>query len=138
MKKIVLISCVSKKKPCKAKAAELYVSPLFLGYLRYAKSQKPDDIFILSAKYGLLELDSEIEPYNLTLKDMSSAQVRAWADDVLEQLRKRADLRSDQFILLAGDRYRKYIVPHLVSYEVPFQGMTIGKQLQYLSAQTYE
>lgn len=138
MKKIVLISCVSKKKPHKAKAEELYVSPLFMGYLRYAKSQKPDDIFILSAKYGLLELDREIEPYNLTLKDMSSDQARAWAKDVLGQLRKRADLQSDHFILLAGDRYRKYIVPHLVSCEIPFQGMTIGKQLQYLAAHTYE
>ena len=138
MKKVVLISCASKKKPHRAKAEELYVSALFMGNLRYAKSQKPYDIFILSAKYGLLELDREIKPYDMTLKDMSSAQVRAWANGVLEQLRRRSDLQSDHFILLAGSIYRKYLVPHMASYEIPLQGMAIGKQLQYLAAQTYD
>jgi hypothetical protein len=68
---------------------------------------------------------------------MSSAQVKAWADSVLEQLKKRADLQNDHFIFLAGDRYRRYLTPHLASYEVPLHGMTIGKQLQHLAAQTH-
>jgi hypothetical protein len=137
MKKIVLISCSSKKMPHKTKAQDLYISALFRGNLRYAKSQKPDYIFVLSAKYGLLELDREIEPYDVTLKDMSSVQVRAWANVVLGQLGKRVDLRTDHFILLAGSRYRKYLVPQMASYETPLQGMAIGKQLQYLAAQNY-
>lgn len=70
MKKIVLISCVSKKVSRKAKAKDLYISPLFVGNLRYARSLKPDNIFVLSAKYGLLELETEVDPYNTTLKDM--------------------------------------------------------------------
>lgn len=117
--------------PHKAKAGDLYISPLFTGNLRYARSLKPDSIFILSAKYGLLELDREIEPYNSTLKDMSLDQVRVWADKVLEQLKLLADLQSDHFIVLAGEKYRKFLVPYLASFEVPFQGMSIGKQLQY-------
>ena len=51
MKTIVLISCVSKKKAQKAKAEELYESPLFVKSLAYAKSLKPDSIYILSAKH---------------------------------------------------------------------------------------
>jgi hypothetical protein len=138
VKKIVLISCSSNKVHHKAKAKDLYISPLFVGNLRFARNLKPDSIFILSAKYGLLELDREVEPYNTTLNDMPSAQVKAWADQVVEQLKKQADLQSDHFIILAGEKYRKYLVPHLVSYEVPLQGMPIGKQLQYLATQTYE
>ena len=138
MKKIVLLSCVSKKSPHKTKAKDLYISPLFVGSLRYARSLKPDDILILSAKYGLLELDKEIDPYDMTLKDMSPAQARAWADKVLEQLKKQADLQRDHFIFLAGEKYRKYVAPHLASYEVPLQGMAIGKQLQYLAMQKHE
>lgn len=138
MKKIVLISCVSKKTPHRAKAKDLYISPLFVGNLRYARNLKPDGIFILSAKYGLLELDREIEPYDTTLKDMSSTQAKVWADKVIEQLRQQADLQSDHFIFLAGERYRKYLAPHFKSYEVPLQGMPIGKQLQYLATQTHE
>jgi hypothetical protein len=136
--KIVLISCVKTKLPHKAKAEYLYISPLFKGYLRYARNLNPDSIFILSAKYGLLELDKEIEPYNSTLKVMSLAQVRAWADTVIEQLKQKADLRSDHFILLAGEKYRKCLVPYLALYEVPFERMSFGKQLQYLSNQTHE
>jgi len=52
MKKIVLISCASKKLEVKAKAADLYTSALFKLNLKYARKLKPDGIFILSAKYG--------------------------------------------------------------------------------------
>jgi hypothetical protein len=135
VKTIVLISCASKKAHHKVKAEDLYISPLFTGNLRYARSLKPDSIFILSAKYGLLELDKEVGPYNTTLKDMPSAQVKAWADKVVKQLKTQADLQSDHFIILAGEKYRKYLVPYLSSYEVPLQGMLIGKQLQYLATQ---
>lgn len=138
MKRIVLISCVKKKLPHKAKAERLYISPLFKGYLQYARNLNPDSIFILSAKHGLLELDREIEPYNSTLKDMSSDQVRAWADVVLEKLKQVADLQSDHFIVLAGEKYRKFLVPYLASIEVPFQRVSFGKQLQYLADQTHE
>jgi hypothetical protein len=82
MKKIVLIACASKKAPGKAKAEALYISPLFVSNLRYAKRLKPDSIFILSAKYGLVELEREIEPYDVTLNDMSSVQIKAWAGNV--------------------------------------------------------
>jgi len=138
MKKIVLISCVSKKTPHKTKAENLYISPLFVGNLRYARILKPDDIFILSAEYGLLELDREIEPYNKTLNNMLSIQIKAWADKVLVQLKQQTDLQSDLFIFLAGEKYRKYLTPHLVSYQIPMQGMPIGKQLQYLAIQTHK
>ena len=67
MAKIVLISCVSKKLSHKSKAQELYISPLFRKNIQYAKSLNPDKIFILSAKYGLIKLEEEIEPYNKTL-----------------------------------------------------------------------
>ena len=118
-----------------AKAKDLYISPLFVGNLKYARSLNPDSIFILSAKYGLLELDREVDPYNTTLNDMPIAQVKAWAAKVVDQLKEQANLESDHFIFLAGNRYRKYIAPHLASSEAPTQGMGIGKQLQWLASQ---
>ena len=73
MKKIVLISCVSKKLPHPASAQDLYVSPLFRLNLQYARKLQPDAIYILSAKHGLLDLDTEVEPY-----DLSSLRSSAW------------------------------------------------------------
>lgn len=63
VKKIVLISCVSKKRKHRAKVSDLYISLLFELALQYARKLQPNVIFVLSAEYGLLDLDTEIEPY---------------------------------------------------------------------------
>jgi hypothetical protein len=133
MRKIVLISCVSQKLPSKARARHLYISPLFKKNLAYAQGLKPDAIFVLSAKYGLVDLDQEIEPYELTLNTMSSNQIKSWAFRVLAQLSERADLNQDHFVFLAGQKYRKHLLPNFKSYEIPLEGLPIGKQLQFLS-----
>jgi hypothetical protein len=57
MRKVILISCVSKKRSLKSKARDLYISALFKKNLHYALQQKPEQIFILSAKYGLVMLE---------------------------------------------------------------------------------
>ncbi|MFH2102152.1 MAG: DUF6884 domain-containing protein [Chloroflexota bacterium] len=133
MKKIVLISCVSKKRPYRSKAKDLYISALFKKNLAYARRLNPDAIYILSAKYGLLGLETEIEPYDLTLNNMPAGEIRKWAQSVLRQLADVADIRRDHFIFLAGMKYRKYLLPHLAWYDIPMEGLSIGKQLQFLS-----
>jgi len=135
MKRIVLISCVSQKQPYRSRAKDLYISALFKKNLAYAHRLNPDAIYILSAKYGLLALETEIDPYNLTLNTMSAREIQSWAKNVLEQLSQVANLHQDHFIFLAGMKYRKYLLPDLTSYEVPYEGLPIGKQLSYLSKQ---
>jgi hypothetical protein len=76
MKRVVLIPCVSEKLPHAALAKDLYVSSLFKFCLRYAQTLKPDAIFILSAKYGLVSLDQPLEPYNDTLNTKRDADRR--------------------------------------------------------------
>ena len=100
MAKVVLISCASKKLHHKSKAQDLYISPLIQKNLQYAKLLDPDKIFILSAKYGLLRLDEEIEPYDKTLNKMRSNEVREWANSVLNQLKRSTDIENDKFIFL--------------------------------------
>ena len=133
MSRIILISCVSQKLPYKTSARHLYISPLFKKNLAYAQRLNPDAIFILSAKYGLVDLDQDIEPYDLTLNTLTADQIKMWAAHVLAQLSEKADLRQDHFIFLAGQKYRKYLLPKIKSYEIPLEGLPIGKQLQFLS-----
>ena len=133
MRKIILISCVSKKLPHKSKARDLYISALFKKNLQFAQKLNPDQTFVLSAKYGLVRLDDEIEPYDLTLNTMSTAEIRLWANGVLRQLAEVSDLQQDHFIFLAGDKYRKYLLPRLKNVEIPLQGLRIGEQLHRLS-----
>ena len=133
MAKMVLISCVSKKLNYKSKAQDLYISPLFKKNLKYARSLNPDIIFILSAKYGLLKLNKKIEPYNKTLNNMNSKKRKMWASVVVKQLQKVSNLSKDKFIFLAGSNYRKYLLPNIKHYQVPMMGLTIGKQLKWLT-----
>ena len=137
-RRIVLISCTSKKRSRRSKARNLYASPLFEMSISYAQKLQPDYIGILSAKYGLLDLDTEIEPYNLTVVGMSAGQRRGWAMQVLGQLRSRFDLDRDLFVFLAGARYREYLMPYIKYCEIPFEGLPIGKQLQALKRLLHE
>jgi len=130
--RVVLIACASKKLDYKTKAKDLYISQLFKSGLEYAKKLDPDKIFILSAKYGLLKLDQEIEPYNITLNNMDDNEIKVWADRVLINLQKVADLENDEIIFLAGEKYRKYLIPKIKNYQIPLKGLGIGKQLAFL------
>jgi len=134
--KIVLISCASRKLPTRAKVRELYTSDLFKKNLKYASQINPDKIFILSAKYGLLDLDDEIEPYNITLNNMKGEEIRLWAEQVLRKLEEIVNLDTDEFVFLAGEKYRRYLVPKIKNYSLPLQGLGIGKQLKWLKENT--
>ena len=131
-KKIVLISCVSKKINRGAIAKDLYISPLFKYSMAYARKLNPDYIYILSAKHGLVGLNEYIEPYNETLNEKKIHEVKEWAKKVVIQINEKYDLNKDKFIFLAGSKYRRYILPRLKNYEIPLQGLGIGKQLAFL------
>ena len=133
MKMIVLITCVKKKQNRRCKAEDLYISPFFKKSLAYARSLNPDKIFILSAKYGLLELKKKVESYEMTLNTFKAKELKEWAEGVLEQLRQEADIEQDKFVFLAGDKYRKYLLPKIRDCEIPLKGLGIGKQLQFLT-----
>lgn len=132
--KIVLLSCVKTKKDLACKAKYLYNSPWFHSAFQYAQSQKPDRIFILSARHRLVDQDQVIAPYEETLNTKTCRELRLWAEEVLALLRHEADLQNDSFIILAGERYRKYLVPHLAHHEVPMAGLRSGQQLQWMKA----
>jgi hypothetical protein len=146
MKRIVLISCVSRKGTTKAKAKELYKGPLFKNSLAYGISLKPDKIFILSALHHLLDLDTEIEAYNVTLSNIPKNKRKAdlkiltakeklnWGKKVIEQLKKEADLQKDEFVLLAGQEYIKSIEGYITNNNLkkPLEGKRIGERIKFM------
>lgn len=81
---IAFISCVKKKRNYPCKAQEMYISDLFKKSLNYAKKHA-DKVFILSAKYGLLNLDEMIFPYEKTLNGLSECEKKRWAYKVFKQ-----------------------------------------------------
>jgi hypothetical protein len=132
MQKIVLIACVGRKLQHQAPAKELYTSQLFKSSYRYAKTLQPDKIFILSAQHGLVHPDKIIAPYNKTLNTMPITLRKEWANQVKTDLMQQTQLEQDRFIFLAGKKYREHLTPHMKRYEVPLEGLGIGKQLKRL------
>lgn len=132
MTHIVLIACTAKKAPSRVKARELYQSALFQKSIAYADRLKPDEIYILSAKHGLVPADMPLDPYDESLQSKSATEVRRWAENVLRDLSRVADLRNDRFTILAGDKYRRHLQGALQNVSVPLEGLGIGRQLQKL------
>lgn len=143
--KIILIACVSQKIDKKSKAKDLYISQLFKSSLAFAKKQNPDKIFILSALHHLLDLDEEVEPYNVTLSNIPKAKRKeglriltadeklGWGRKVLEQLSKHTNLQNDEFIVLAGKEYIKPIQSSITHFINPLNGLKQGERVKYLN-----
>jgi len=139
MANIALISCVSKKLSCRAKAQDMYTSTLFKNSLKYAKNVlKPDRIYILSAKYGLLKLKEEIDTYNETLKNKSKKEKLEWSKKIINQINTKCDTKNDVFIFLAGQDYYKYLIPNLPNHKILMENLKIGKRLQWLKGELNE
>jgi hypothetical protein len=131
MRTIVLISCGSAKKSVRSMARDLYIGNPFVQQLLHAESLSPDATFILSAKYGLLGLEEEVEPYDLALTSLSKNERKAWAAKVMERLAAQADPSVDRFIILASKAYAEYLLPHLEHAELPLKGLRQGERLHY-------
>ena len=128
---VAFISCVKEKRIGKHKAKDLYTSDFFKKSIGYCSS-KYDSVFILSAKFGLLDLEDTIENYEMTLNDFSKDEKIKWSTMVHEQIKNKIN-DSDDLYFYVGNNYRKHLLPMLNNnYYVPLEGKGIGEQLQYL------
>ncbi len=85
MKSIAIISCGAEKLEGVHKAADLYVGSFFKGNLKAAIAEFGiDNVFILSAKYGLVHASQEIESYNVKMGDEGSISIIELAHQIKE------------------------------------------------------
>lgn len=124
MRTICLLACAEQKLACSAPASELYTSRAFRASLGYARALRSDAVYILSAKHGLLSLDTVVEPYDVKLDETS---VTVWTARVIGQLTEVADLARDKFVFLASGHYvNTGLLKQLCHWEVPFAGANTG------------
>jgi hypothetical protein len=136
-KSIALVSCVGKKRSEESLAKDLYQSPWFVKARNHVES-KNLDWYIISAKYGLVNRDQVLEPYEQTLNDMPADKRRGWASKVFEEILKELP-NGGQVNIFAGDRYREFLIPLLesagYSISIPLKGLGIGQQLAWFDSQ---
>lgn len=132
--RIYLVSCVTKKRAYSSSAKDLYLSAWFVS-ARDRITREGVPWYILSAKFGLLNPDTVIAPYNVTLNGMGVAVRRRWAVRVITQM-EEALPSVDEVVIFAGQRYREFLEEYLrrryTSVSVPMEGLRIGEQLRWL------
>ena len=106
-KRVALIGCGKQKAERTCAASEMYRSALFRAAWRWA-SLHCDQVFILSAKHGLLEPTTIIEPYDEALpRDLAGRE--AWGMRVGAQIDKAVPDLEAILVVLAGERYADVI-----------------------------
>ncbi|MBY6035123.1 hypothetical protein KUV80_00565 [Fictibacillus nanhaiensis] len=137
-RKIGLLATARKKGSTPSAAIDLYISPLFVKSVQYAQ-ENYDDFYFYSAKEGLLTKDQYIEPYNISIKNLSTLAKREWAIKVVSELEKHVRPSQCKIYIHGGWVYREYLQPALeragYQFDVPLEGFSIGKQLKWYDEQ---
>lgn len=140
MTPLVIVGCGAKKHVSgRWRAADLYTGGYFKARLAYARTLTPDDhILILSAKFGFVNLDCLLPPYDLRLGDPGAiTAVEATLQlQFSHQVMGEPDwLDHPEVVVLAGRDYvdlSRQLWPDLAA---PLQG-GIGQQLSWLKQAT--
>jgi len=103
--RVGLVGCVKQKGKTPAPARSLYVSPLFKGRRAYVE-RTCDRWFILSALHGVVDPESVIAPYDVTLNGLGVGRRRSWSAEVVTVLEQRlGTLAGIDFEMHAGANY---------------------------------
>ncbi|MBA7653527.1 hypothetical protein ES703_61377 [subsurface metagenome] len=123
MRTIYIIACSKEKKQFEAAARDLYVSRNFKLRKKLAEAYA-DQWFVLSAKYGLLDRDSVIAPYNKNLADLDKHERKQWLNNVKQKLEPSLT-ENTNLVCLGDDDYFKdlsdWLVNRSVSVSIPYR-----------------
>jgi len=133
-KAAVLLGCGKNKKGVRSSAAQLYTSPRFQMGVRLAgRLQVP--LFVISAKHGLVLPDEAIDPYDLTIDQLSDTAKSVWAAQVVKTLMSK-NRRVTQVLILADDDYAEPLSRLFAEKNVdalrPLQGLAQSAHLPFL------
>jgi hypothetical protein len=132
--RVVLMGCSSRKGPGPAPARDLFEGTGFRKARDRAVGLRAP-WFVLSAKYGLLDPDDVVGPYDVFLGEQTSAYRAAWGEWVTAVLATRVELAGAAVEIHAGDAYcaplRSPLRRHGASVTEPLAGLSQGKRLAW-------
>lgn len=135
-----LVACVATKLGHAAPAADLYQSDWFCKARAYVEALGAPWC-ILSARHGIVDPETVLDPYDETLVGAPEWRRLQWGDAVVQQLWKIAP-HGSKIVLLAGAMYRNAIRQqpgaggsrwHFIT---PLEGLGIGQQKAWLIDRT--
>jgi len=127
MNKAILIQCTKSKRDEAATASNLYDESTYYCKMRDYANTTGHPWFILSAKHGLLDPETQIEPYN------EFGLTERQAETIAEEL---ADAGFDTVEVIAGKKYTNPLTPELEAEGIEViekcRGLSIGERMQRL------
>jgi len=122
----IIITCGKKKSITISRAEFMYVGSHFKDCLKWAKSkEKNDNIYILSAKYGLLKLSDIIKPYDLKMGEKGCV-----SSDFIKNQAKEFGILDCEIISTAGREYRMVLDKVFKNIKYPFYNLSLGYMKQ--------
>jgi hypothetical protein len=106
MTTIALVACTRRKHREAMQARDLYAASRWFQAAR-AYAEQHDAWYILSARYGLVFPEQQINPCQESLHSMSASRRHNWANRVWERLTHTNLPYDATFVLLAGRVYRE-------------------------------
>lgn len=134
--KIALIGCSASKLAVASPARDLYTGQLFRKAREWAEANC-DQWFILSALYGLLEPDREVETYDVSMSNRKGTR-NGWGVRVVNKLTELGLYKKyhalHEFVVLAGAVYAEPLkYAGLEKLTLPLKGLGIGQQLAWFN-----
>jgi len=129
---IYVVACGKEKINHSTRARQMYTGGYFKACLNYALSQNDDSVdsvYILSAKYGLVELDDVIQPYNLIMGESGCVDKEFVRRQVIEK-----GLEDERVIVLGGKKYVNFCKKVWNNVSCPLNGGML-KQIGWLNNQ---
>jgi uncharacterized protein DUF6884 len=137
---VILVGCVKTKLGSRALAKDLYSSPLWARRRAYAEASGNRWV-ILSAMHGVVEPESQLDPYDLALTKLTAAERHRWGQRVVRALeRVVGPLVGMTFEAHAGDPFRAAIEPGVLArggqLRAPLRGLPLGSQLAWYQSRS--
>lgn len=135
---VAIIPCTNQKSDHPAPAREVWVGHHFQLVLAHAEMFY-DRVFVMSYKYGLIDPDFHIEPYDIDIKNSKAADKLRWWFNLRSDIRLLSSWNPLLVALYTGDIERDRIMREFVrsgtrQVILPFEGLSIGKRM----AQVYD
>ncbi len=130
---IGLVGCTKDKEEEPCKARDLYgKSWVFRMSVRYVES-KCREWYVLSGKYGVVEPDRVIAPYEKAVSEMPKAEYAEWCALIQDGVRERVTGSRPTLILMAGEKYAKPVRALGLPVQEPLAGMSTGARRKWLA-----
>lgn len=130
---VAIIPCTNQKSDEPGKARDVWIGNHFQLVLAHTEMFY-DKILVMSYKYGLIDPDQWIEPYDIDMRTARAAERLRWWFGLKGDIKKLSEEKPLLVALYTGNLERTRIITEFIRNDirqviVPFEGATVGQRM---------